>query len=309
MSNTGPITVQSIDPDSGVWTNEVAVGTESVTLIARLPSGDVVIPASDPHDASSPDHWVRRHNGDWQHFTNLDAAPTHVLGFVELPNGDWFLAGSSPSESTQDGTVWRSTDHGATWTEVLRVPPASLVAPQDGDLRFCGLLPVGDTWLVLGSGSGMDPADAHRSWMWDLDTESAVQVADSLIPLTDPRTSVAIPGSRDGQAGIYILCMGPTSWPGFNDGTIWFQPTTDEALSGAPEMVAAPASSVCSDNAGGVYFTAYSADRIQRLSASGDLTILTYLNGVKPTSIARHPDGRLAVGGQSGRVAVITAST
>lgn len=283
----------------------MVVGTESVTQITKTSSGKIVISSSDPHDSSSPDDYVVNDTDVWSHFTNLVPSPTHVLGFIEIPNGDWFMCGSSPGVETQDGTVWRSIDQGTTWTEILRVPPLSMISPEEGDYRFYGFIPVENTWSIVGGATGSMEVDTHRTWTWDVDLEESVAIEDIAIPLTDPRINTGIAGRKSDQVGVYVLCMGPTTWPGFNDGSVWFFPIVDGVLVNTPTLVYAPASALCTDGDSGIYVTNYSSERIVRVTKSNATNVLVELSDVHPVSIA-YCDGKLAVGGQSGNVVVVS---
>lgn len=112
-ANTGPIELASVDPTSGEgFESSMTVDTEAILNI-RVLDDSVVAPATDPR--AQADYAIGE---PWLQARPLGA--THVFDSASL-GGDLWMVGSQGA----DAIAWRSTDHGSSWNEELRVAPTS----------------------------------------------------------------------------------------------------------------------------------------------------------------------------------------
>lgn len=168
-ANTGPIDVVSTPLASpGVFTSEVTLHTEETWALRTLSAG-LCVPYVDPQgfeDATQGQYATATASGSWTVHTNVDPVPIHVFDAVECPDGLFLFGASNNSGPDGGGTVWRSTDGGATWTVSLDVPDASglgrfyaavrlgadmLAVFDNGTARTLYHWPTGGPWAAVGA--------------------------------------------------------------------------------------------------------------------------------------------------------------
>jgi hypothetical protein len=125
-ANTGPIAINPFDVASKTFEGPFFADTEEIETFREL-NGRLFVPHTDTR--AGADYSVRPSSGWSQH----DAfASLHVFDGAETQGSLW-LCGSSGV----NGTVWRSTDGGATWQLSLSVPPWSGLAGDFVRVYFC----------------------------------------------------------------------------------------------------------------------------------------------------------------------------
>lgn len=136
--NTGP--TKMIPVDLGA----VSVGASAVTLqteetwVGRVLGGKFYVPFIDPRgDATVGQLAVATDTASWSVLSNVTPVPEHVFDVAETVDGLWLFGASGGSTAT----IWRSTDHGATWT-------SSLAVAGSGFARFYAAVQFGDTILA-----------------------------------------------------------------------------------------------------------------------------------------------------------------
>lgn len=128
-ANTGPIAINPFDLASKTFEGPFFADTEEIEAFRDL-DGRLFVPHADTR--AGADYSVRSGSGWSQH----DAfASLHVFDAAETPGSLW-LCGSSGA----NGTVWRSTDGGATWQLSLSVPPWSGQAADYVRIYFCAAI-------------------------------------------------------------------------------------------------------------------------------------------------------------------------
>jgi hypothetical protein len=120
--NTGPVAITRFDTTTRTFGAPFWASTEAIEAY-RIMYGNLYAPYTDPLrlSAGTPDYaaapWRTEVNG---------FASAHVFDAVDQPStGAIWMAGSD--SGSPNGTIWRSTDRGVTWQEMLSVPP------PDGD--------------------------------------------------------------------------------------------------------------------------------------------------------------------------------
>jgi hypothetical protein len=125
-ANTGPIAINPFDVASKTFEGPFFADTEEIETFREL-DGRLFVPHTDTQ--AGADYSVRPSSGWSQH----DAfASLHVFDAAETQGSLW-LCGSNDV----NGTVWRSTDGGATWQLSLSVPPWSGQAGDYVRIYFC----------------------------------------------------------------------------------------------------------------------------------------------------------------------------
>lgn len=131
-SNTGPIAVNPFDGSSFATSPELGAADTEAILGYRSIGGKLYAPSIDPRVSS--DFAVGSAGSTGPSWMNPAPIHTsHAFDMATLTGSDLWLVGSSGS----DAVAWRSLDGGATWAEMLRIPPAS---GASGDFaRFYGV--------------------------------------------------------------------------------------------------------------------------------------------------------------------------
>lgn len=130
-TNTGPIDLLDLDPDTGTVTTLVDnMPTEAIVRFRVLNSGHVWVPSIDPTGAN-PGTLATNAGGTWDLLTvEVPGLPvaTHLFDVAQTADDTLYVAGSRHitvgEGNTEDADydcafVWKSTDDGATWTEDL----------------------------------------------------------------------------------------------------------------------------------------------------------------------------------------------
>lgn len=127
-ANTGPIAVTPFDPVTGAFAAEPELSDQTEMIAAhRTWNNQLYIPSIDPGGSLNSIVSI----GDltsgsvgWRQFSSLLQPPLkapymeHVFDVNTLTGTDIWLAGSAGN----DAVLWRSTDNGQTWTNMLTVP-------------------------------------------------------------------------------------------------------------------------------------------------------------------------------------------
>lgn len=129
-ANTGPITLAAFDPaeSASEFVAAFESDTEAVYNIRTI-GAEIIAPATDPRvgaDFATGSPWS-------------DARPfraTHVYDTASRDGKDLWMVGSQG----RDALAWRSLDGGTTWSEELRVAPASDVADDFMRFYFAGTI-------------------------------------------------------------------------------------------------------------------------------------------------------------------------
>ena len=131
-ANTGPIAVNPFDGSSFAASPELGAADTEAILGYRSIGGKLYAPSIDPRVSS--DFAVGSAGSTGSSWMNPAPIHTsHAFDMATLTGSDLWLVGSSGS----DAVAWRSLDGGATWAEMLRLPPAS---GASGDFaRFYGV--------------------------------------------------------------------------------------------------------------------------------------------------------------------------
>jgi hypothetical protein len=125
-ANTGPIAINPFDVATKAFEGPFFADTEEVEAFREL-DGRLFVPHADTRVGA--DYSVLSSAG-WR---QRDAfASLHVFDAARTPDSLW-LCGSNGA----DGTVWRSTDDGATWRLSLSVPPWSGQPDDYVRVYFC----------------------------------------------------------------------------------------------------------------------------------------------------------------------------
>ena len=125
-ANTGPIAINPFDVASKTFEGPFIADTEEIEAFREL-DGRLFVPHTDTQ--AGADYSVSSSSGWSQHnaFAGL-----HVFDAAETQGSLW-LCGSNGV----NGTVWRSTDGGATWQLSLSVPPWNGQAGDFVRVYFC----------------------------------------------------------------------------------------------------------------------------------------------------------------------------
>ena len=119
-ANTGPIDVVSLNlATQVVGSGEVTLHTEQ-TWTMRVIDGALIVPFLDPQgsfDTSQGQYATAASVGSWSVTIDVTPAPEHVFDVAKTVDG-LFLFGASGGTN---GTIWRSTDDGATWAAALTI--------------------------------------------------------------------------------------------------------------------------------------------------------------------------------------------
>lgn len=163
-ANTGPITIASLGP-AGDFTPHETIETEAAYVLREV-GGRLVVPSTDPRGASPSDY---TDGAQWKE--HLVVRASHVFDSASITGNDLWLVGSQG----RDAVAWRSLDDGATWTESLRVSPASGEPSDWSRFYFAGTL--GSRLYVQAIDAFRGPQDS--SMVFD---GSAWTAAPSLLP-------------------------------------------------------------------------------------------------------------------------------
>ena len=243
-----------------------------------LPDGSIVLMGGTYYTGASfarlNDVWRSTDQGaSWTQMTaSAEWLPRVGHTSVALPDGSIVLMGGyggSPSACLRD--VWRSTDQGATWTQMTASAEwsersgHSSVALPDGSIVLMGGGVLNDVWRTTDQGATWTQVIEHAEWT--------------------PRynqPSVALP---DGN----IVLMGSDVWRSTDQGATWTQMTTAAPISSCPG-VALPDGSIVLVG-GGVWRTTDQGASWSQLAARAQWTARS-----EHTSVAM-PDGSIVLMG------------
>jgi hypothetical protein len=166
QNDTGPTSVRSYEPGVGFATEVSNVATEAMRT-NRVVDGDLWMLSNDARGSNNtnPDY-VHFDGSTWTTVDDDDIWAAHVYDICDF-GGDLFLAGSAcnsggaacvPGTHSTPAAVWRSTDGGSTWAQVLSV---------SGRHRAYFIFPLnGYVWvqtIYLASGANALDSVARRS--------------------------------------------------------------------------------------------------------------------------------------------------
>jgi hypothetical protein len=123
--NTGPVAITRFDTTTSTFGVPFWANTEEIDAY-KIMQARLYAPYTDPLglSARTPDYAVAGAVSSWREVNGFASA--HVFDAEDQPStGALWMAGSD--SDSPNGTIWRSTDKGATWQEMLSVPP------PDGD--------------------------------------------------------------------------------------------------------------------------------------------------------------------------------
>ena len=129
----GPIQIRGLDAGNGTWSGSyLSFATEAVSHF-RILGGQVVATSTDPSGIGIQPGGYATGNVLHQWTSNSSVPATHVFDINQTANGDVWLVGSLDAT----GTVWRSTDGGASFSIARQdVPPPE--APWFAFSRYVG---------------------------------------------------------------------------------------------------------------------------------------------------------------------------
>lgn len=141
-ANTGPLDVVPLDLTTQTFSGvEVTLQAEE-TFRMRILDGVLHVPYLDPQGTNAdPENGqlaVTAGGGVWNIVTTVTGL-THAFDVAKTVDGLW-LFGSD--ETTDNATVWRSADDGATWVKSLEIAPDGGAA--SGETRFYAAAQIGD---------------------------------------------------------------------------------------------------------------------------------------------------------------------
>jgi hypothetical protein len=129
-ANTGPIALTPFDGTRFASAPELNADTEAVSTF-RVIDGKLYAPSIDPRVSADFAVGTSLAGGaSWSNPTLVHS--THAFDIVSLTGSDLWLVGSDG----YDAAAWRSLDGGASWEEILTVPPISGIF--DDFARFYG---------------------------------------------------------------------------------------------------------------------------------------------------------------------------
>lgn len=127
-NNTGPVTIAPYDFSLGRFVDEHVSDTEAIYLYRTI-GGKLYAPATDRHYTA--DFAV---GPDWKDYGAINT--THAFDMGTFTGSDLWISGSQGN----DAVAWRSTDGGATFQEMLRVPSESGIDGDFARFYFMGFL-------------------------------------------------------------------------------------------------------------------------------------------------------------------------
>ena len=173
--------------DNGAtWTEMTAdagwSGRNGLSIVAT-PDNSIVLMGGNDFNGDKSDVWRSAENGStWTEMTaHAGWPPRSYQSSVAMPDGSIVLmggVGNTNNVITTYNDVWRSTDNGATWTEMTAHagwPPRSYqssVAMQDGSIVLMGgvgdannnISHYNDVWRSTDNGATWTEMTAHAGW-------------------------------------------------------------------------------------------------------------------------------------------------
>lgn len=139
----GPVQIRSLDAVDATWSDSLLSFASEAVSHYRQVGGQLLTTSTDPRGLAIQPGGFALGSSTHQWSQHNIVSATHVFDFNQTPNGDMWLVGSQ----NEFGTVWRSTDGGASFAVARQDLPAPS-APSWAFSRYVGAAVLGSNLYV-----------------------------------------------------------------------------------------------------------------------------------------------------------------